>query len=107
MLKLISVQLEVTPTLEEQTEVQPGSPSVLMPLPQILEHSPSTGLICGKVPITEVPSIQMLSSSSEEHVDYSGDKIDFGDKLASPYTSKFSHVSEEQMRVASRRQVLH
>ena len=31
----IPVQSEVTLTLEEQTEVQPGSPTVLMPLSQI------------------------------------------------------------------------
>ena len=94
-----SVQPKVTLTLEEQTEVQPGSPSVLTPPPHILEHSPTTGLISGKVSITEVPSTQILSSSSEEHVDYSRDELDFGDEPAPSDTSKFSHILEEEMRV--------
>jgi len=68
-------------------------------LPQIPKHSPTTGLINGKVSITEIPSIQVLSSSSKEHVDYKGDKLDSGDEPAPPNTSKFSHISEEEMRV--------
>ena len=68
-------------------------------LPQIPKHSPTTGLINGKVSITKIPSIQVLSSSSKEHVDYKGDKLDSGDEPAPPNTSKLSHISEEEMRV--------
>jgi len=64
--------------------------------PQIPKHC---GLISGKVPITEVPLIQVLSSSFEEHVDYSGDELDFGDEPTPPDTSKFSHILEGEMRV--------
>ena len=70
-----------------------------MSLPQIPKQSPTTGLISSKVPISEVPSSQILSSSSEEHVNYSGDELDFDDELAPPDTSKFSYISEEEMRV--------
>ena len=41
----------------------------------------------------------MLSSSSEEHSDYSGDEVDFDDEPALADTSKFSHISEEEMQV--------
>ena len=41
----------------------------------------------------------MSSSSSEEHVDYSEDEVDFGDEPAPPDTSKHSHISEEEMQV--------
>jgi len=39
------------------------------------------------------------SSSSEEHSDYSGDEVDFGDEPAFPDTSKFSQIFEEKMQV--------
>ena len=41
----------------------------------------------------------MSSSSSEEHGDYSGDEVDFGDEPALPDTSKFLHISQEEMQV--------
>ena len=40
----------------------------------------------------------MSSSSSEEHEYYSGEKVDFGDESALPDTSKFSHISEEEIQ---------
>ena len=40
----------------------------------------------------------MSSSSSEEHEYYSGEKVDFGDESALLDTSKFSHISEEEMQ---------
>ena len=42
--------------------------------------------------------VHVSSSSSEEHNYYSGDEIDFGDEPALPDTSKFSHISEEEMQ---------
>jgi len=39
------------------------------------------------------------SSSSEEHVDFSRDEYDFGDQPAPSDTSKYSHISEEEMQV--------
>ena len=41
----------------------------------------------------------MSSSSSEEHSDYSGDKVDFDDEPTLLDASKFSHISEEEMQV--------
>ena len=41
----------------------------------------------------------MSSSSSEEHGDYSGDEIDFGDEPSLPDASKFSYISKEKMQV--------
>ena len=41
----------------------------------------------------------MSSSSFEEHGDYSGDEVDFGDEPALLDTSKLSHISEEEMQV--------
>ena len=39
-------------THERRVEVQqPGSPSVLMPLSRVVETSPTTGVLSGKVPI--------------------------------------------------------
>ena len=47
----------------------------------VVKPSPTTGVLSGKAPVTEVSLVQVLSSSSEEHVDYSGDEVDFGDDL--------------------------
>jgi len=77
---------------------QPGSPNVLMPTTQVVEPSPTTRVLSGKVPITETPWVQLSSSSSEEHEYYSGEEVDFGDEPALPDTSKFSHISEEEMQ---------
>jgi len=41
----------------------------------------------------------VLSSSSEEHSDYLGDEVDFRDGPALPDSSKFTHISEEEMQV--------
>ena len=41
----------------------------------------------------------MSSSSFEEHGDYSGNEVDFGDEHALPDASKFSHIFEEKMQV--------
>jgi len=41
----------------------------------------------------------LSSSSSEEHEYYSCEEVDFGDEPALPDTSKFSHISEEEMQV--------
>jgi len=67
----VSTQPEVPPAQEERVEVQqPGSPTVLMSTLRVAEPSPTTGLISGKAPATEASSIQVMSSSSEEHVDF-------------------------------------
>jgi len=41
----------------------------------------------------------LSSSSSEDHEYYSGEEVDFGDEPTLPDTSKFSHISEEEMQV--------
>jgi len=65
----------------------------------VAEPSPTTGLISGKASAIEVLSVQMLSSSSKEHVDFSGDEYDFSDLAAPPDISKYSHIFEEEMQV--------
>jgi len=64
-----------------------------------VEPNPTTGVFSGKAPVTEASLVQVSSSSSEEHSDYSGDKVDFGDEPALTDTSKFSHIFEEEMPV--------
>jgi len=76
---------------------QPGSPSVLMPTLRVIEPSSTTGVFSGKASIAETSCVELSSSSSEEHGYYSGEDVDFGDELALPDTSKFSHISEEEI----------
>ena len=76
---------------------QPGSSSILMPTSWVVKPSPTTGVLSGKAPITEASLVHVLSSSSEEHSYYSGDEVNFGDEPTLPDTSKFSHISEEEM----------
>jgi len=66
---------------------------------RVAEPSPTTGLLSGKAPVTEVSLVQVSSSSSEEYGDYSEDEVNFDDEPALPDTSKFSHISEEEMQV--------
>jgi len=73
----------------------PGSPSVMMLTVKILECSLIIGLIGGKAPITEASSVQVLSSSSE------GNDYDIGYEPAPYNASKFSHMTEEEMQVAT------
>ena len=77
---------------------QPGSPSVLVSTLRVIEPSPTTGVLSGKVSITETSCVELSSSSSEEHGYYSGKEVDFGDEPALPDTSKFSHISEEEIQ---------
>ena len=65
---------------------------------RIVEPSPTTGVLSGKAPITEPSWVQVSSSSFEEHGYYSGGKVDFSDEPSLPDTSKFSHISEEEMQ---------
>jgi len=68
-----------------------------MPTSWAVEPSPTTGVLSGKAPVIEASLVQVLSSSSEEHNYYSGDEVDFGNEPTLPDTSKFSHISEEEM----------
>ena len=61
---------------------QPGSPSVLMFTSWVMEPSPTTGVFSGKAPVTEASLVLVSSSSSEEHSDYSGEEVDFGNEPA-------------------------
>ena len=70
-----------------------------MPTSRVVEPSPTTKILSGRAPITETSWVQLSSSSSEEHEYYSGEEVDFGDELTLPDTSKFSHVSDEEMQV--------
>jgi len=95
----ISIRLEAS-TAQERVKVhQPGSPSVLMSASRVAEPSLTIGLLSGKVLVTEASLVQVLSSSSEERSYYSRDEVDFGDEPALLDTSKFFHISEEEMQV--------
>ena len=76
---------------------QPGSPSVLIPSPQVVDPSPTTGVFGGKAPVAEASRVELSSSLSEEDEYDSGDEVDFGDVPAFPDPSKFSHISEEEI----------
>ena len=89
----VSTQLKVPLAQEERVKVQqPGSPNVLMPTSQIAEPIPTIALLSGKAPVTKVSLVQVSSSSSEKHVDYSGDEVDFGDEPALLDTSDRTHI---------------
>ena len=78
---------------------QPSSTSVLISTPWVVEPSPTTRLLSGKAPATKASFIQVPSSSSEEHVDFSGEEYDFGDQSAPLDTRKYSHISGKDMQV--------
>ena len=100
----VSTQPGPSSTHERRVEVQqPGSPSVLMPSSRVVEPSPTTGVLSGKVPISETSWVRLSSLSSEEHEYYSGKEVNFGDDFTLPDTSKFSHISEEEFRATSLR----
>jgi len=74
----------------------------MMPTSRAPKCSLITGLVGGKAPTTGASRIQVSSSSSEEHVDYSGDDHDFGNEPAPrPDTGKFSYMTKEEMQVAA------
>ena len=94
-----SIQLATSLAQERGMEApQSGSPSVLMPTSRIVEPNPTTGVLSGKAPISETSWVHVSSSSSKEHDYYSGEEVDFGDEPVLPNTSKFSHISEEEMQ---------
>jgi len=66
---------------------------------RVAEPHAITWVLSGKAPITKASFIQVLSSSSEEHVDLSGDELDFDNEPAPPDTGKFTHIFEEEMQV--------
>ena len=79
--------------------MQSGSPNVMMPTLKAPECSLTTRLVGSKAPTTGASLIHVSSSSSEEHVDYSGDDHDFGNEPAPrPDTCKFSHMTEEEIK---------
>ena len=83
---------------ERRVEVQQlGSPSVLMPASRIIDPSPTTGIFSSKVSIAETSCVELSSFSFEEHGYYSGEEVDFGDEPTLPDTSKFSHISKEEI----------
>ena len=65
---------------------------------RVVDPSPTTGVLGGKVSIAETSCVELSSSSSREHEYYSGDEVDFGDEPAPPPDpSKFSHISEKEI----------
>jgi len=64
-----------------------------------LEPSPTTGFVGTRPPVIEIPP--SLIPLSNEEVDYSRDDFYFGDELAPPDTSKFSHLTVEEGETTS------
>jgi len=69
-----------------------------MPASQFIKPSPTTRVLSGKASIAETSCVELSSSSSEEHGYCSGEEVNFGDEPALPDTSKFSHISEEEIQ---------
>ena len=96
----VSIQPETSSAQGRGAEVQQlGSPSVLLPTSRVMEPSPTTRILSGKAPITETFWVQLSSSSSKKHEYYSCEEVDFDDEPTLPDTSKFSHISKEEMQV--------
>ena len=72
---------------------------MLIPTSRVIKPSPTTRVLSREALIVETSWVQLSSSSSEEHEYYSGEEVDFGDEPTLPDTSKFSHISEEEMQV--------
>ena len=64
-----------------------------MPTLKVVESSPTTGPIGGKVPVAEVSLVQVSSSSSE------GDDHDVGPEPAYHDANEPSHVAEEETQM--------
>ena len=93
----ISTQPGSPSAQERRDEVpQPESPAILMPSSRVVDPSPTTGVLGGKVSIAEASYIALSSSLSGEHEYSSDDEVDFNDEPALPDSSKFSHISEEE-----------
>ena len=80
-------------------DVSSGSPVFRMPSIEFLEQTSTTGLVSSKPTTTEIPPSLVLSSQSEEGVDYSREDLDFCHDLSPPDTSKFSYLSANDMEV--------
>ena len=76
---------------------QSCSPSSLMLTSRVVKPSPT--FLSSKALITEASLVQVSSLSSEEHVNLSGDELDFGYELAPLDTSKFTYISEKETQV--------
>ena len=65
---------------------------------RVIEPSLTTRVLSGRASIAETSCVELSSSSFEEHGYYSGEEVDFGNEPALPDTSKFSHISEEEIQ---------
>ena len=82
-------------------DVQPVSQSIMVPSIGFPEQCPTIRLVGTKPPFIKIPPSSVSSPPSNEEVDYSGDDFNFGDKPPPPDTSKFSHLTIEEIEVTS------
>jgi len=69
---------------------------------EVPEQSLTTGLVGVELRTTRVLLTFVSSSSSSEKLDYPGDdNVDRDNVHPSPDTSKYSHLAEEEMQVAT------
>ena len=78
----VSIQPAASSARERGMKVQQsGSPTILMSTSRVVEPSLTTRIFSDKAPVTEASLVQVSSSSSKEHSDYSGEEVDFGNDL--------------------------
>ena len=57
--------------------------------------------MAGRLPIAKVSPTLVSSSSSSKELEYSRNDIDWNDKCPTPDTSKFSHLTVEEVEITS------
>ena len=86
----------------DPTDIQPGPSVEMRSSVEIPEQRPTTGLVGVELPTTRVLPTPVSSLSSSEKLDYSRDDDVVWDNVhPSPNTSKYSHLTEEEMQVAT------
>jgi len=79
-------------------DIQPGPSIEMMSSVEVLEQSPTAGLVGVELPTTGVLPTPVSFSSSSEKLDYLGDDdVDWDNVHPSLDTSKYSHLTEEEM----------
>ena len=78
----ISARPESSSAQRKDEARQPGSPSVFISSPRMVDPNPTTGVIGGKAPATEASRVELSSSLSAEESDFE-DEVDYGDETRS------------------------
>ena len=110
--KPVSLSIEAVPSGSFQgqrmsvdpIDIHPSSSVEIMSSVEVLEQSSLSGLVGAELLTTGVLPTPVLSSSSSEKLDFSGDdNVDWDDVHSAPDTSKYSYLAEEKMQIATPR----